>query len=69
MIQVGDQVRLGLPAFIGLRRSKTFSSDEMYALILGGRVVARMGAAVEVVVESPTTLVLKVWSGYLVKIV
>jgi len=77
--RVGDRVRMHPGALTGLRRGKTFSSAELWALVVGGTVRAFDGAAVTVELPAESLAQLgknvpgdgfvKVWSGYLVKIV
>lgn len=75
--KIGDRVRMHPGALTGLRRGKTFSSAELWALVVGGPVAHLDGPTVTVEMpievqaqlgrDKPLGDYIRCWSGYLVK--
>ena len=75
-LKIGDQVRMHPGAFAGLRRAKTFSSAELWALVVGGRLAFIDGVTCVVEISESVRAQLgrdappehiRVWQGYLMK--
>jgi len=75
-LKIGDRVRMHPSAFAGLRRAKTFTSAELWVLVVGGRLAFIDGATCAVEISADVRAQLgrdappehiRVWQGYLMK--
>jgi len=75
-LKIGDQVRIHPDAFASLRRAKIFSSIELWALVVGGRLAFIDGVTCAVEISANVRAQLdrdtppehiRVWQGYLMK--